>query len=127
MQGGNSSRADRGVGGMRRLALLWAFVLALLGQSIVTQSHVHMGIADARATMSRGAAALSGKAPGHAPGECLLCWEKAQAGSYVVPVLAAILTGAPALFALRISCLAGLARRSHRHGWRSRAPPARRR
>lgn len=112
--------------GTRRLALLWALVLALIGHSIVTQSHIHAGASDAQASLGRTMATAASKISGHSSGECLLCWEKAQAGSYVVPVLAVFAAGSPLLFDIGPSRLAGLACRTHRHGWRSRAPPFRR-
>jgi hypothetical protein len=124
VKGGLVSHGKLGTGGARRLALLCAFILALLGQSIVTQAHVHVGAPDARTAVGRGGSAASGRAAGHHPGVCLICWEKAQAGSYLVPILAMVAAAGPALFAIGSSWLAGLPCRTHRHGWRSRAPPS---
>jgi len=127
MKGSVFHGGDRGRGGVRRLALLWVFVLALLGHSIATQAHIHLGTPDAGASARPGAALLSGKFAGDRSGECLICWEKAQAGTYLAPAAAVFASGAAIMFAIGLSRLADLACRAHRHDWRSRAPPSARR
>lgn len=113
----------------RWLAMVVALLVSLFGQSLVTQTHVHVD-APARGAVLR---LLHGQAAAHADHRhraahgsesCPLCREIAQAGHYVAPA-----PGGPAtplsfatLFLLPVPArIDGFVRS---HAWRSRGPPA---
>lgn len=112
----------------RWLAMVVALLVSLFGQSLVTQTHVHLdpvarGTA-ARVLPGQPAARLEHRhRASHGPATCPLCREIAQAGHYVAPASVGPASVAPfaPLFLLPARATVGGLVRSH--AWRSRGPP----
>jgi hypothetical protein len=108
-------------------SLLLALLLlaAFLGQSIVTQSHIHFAssAAPAVAEGSFKAPPLSKRGPADSPADCPVCRELAAAGHYLLPdpvILPSIILPLAWVFVLP---LFGIACPQRSHRWQSRAPP----
>jgi len=113
--------------GFRSALALLLVLAAFLGQSIVTQSHVHFAdesVQVAAAATSHGQSATTSKhRRGESPADCPLCRELALSGHYLMPapvVLPELLALTVGLFLLPVMALAW---RGRSHSWRSRAPP----
>lgn len=102
---------------------------AFLGQSIVTQSHVHVpggALSSGVETLaeSSGKIALSAThAPADVPAGCPLCRELAAAGHYLAPAPVALPAGLAPVFWLFVLPAAVILARQRSHRWQSRAPP----
>jgi hypothetical protein len=110
-----------------RLALLLALLLSLFGQSLLTQTHVHVD-PQARALSSSPHGAAPARVAhrhhsSHGSANCPICREIAQAGQYLPSVPPA--AGPMGLAPLPVASPAapGIAGRSRSHAWRSRGPP----
>jgi hypothetical protein len=98
---------------------------AFLGQSIVTQSHIHFA-GSAAPAVSEGslkASPLSKQGPADSPADCPVCRELAAAGHYLLPDPVSL----PSIILLPVWVfvlpLLGIACRQRSHRWQSRAPP----
>lgn len=101
---------------------LCALLLALLGQSIVTQSHIHGR--DMNSPVARqGPRIFSSRLPAPAPADCPFCREGAQAGHYLSPSTFQLAPVAKAFPPCGVPSLTRIICRLHGFGWRSRAPP----
>ena len=111
----------------RRFVIAFAMLLALLGQSFVTQTHIHAdpaAYATAITDSEGGAPQLkAGRAPSDLPATCPICQEIAHAGSYLSPTAVAFQPPMPAGVWRDVtpSATPSLGQRSH--AWQSRAPP----
>lgn len=125
---GRLRRPTRAGRDRRWLAVVLALLVSLFGQSLVTQTHVHLdpvarGTA-ARVLPGQPAARLEHRhRASHGPATCPLCREIAQAGHYVAPAPVGPASVAPfaPLFLLPARATVGGLVRSH--AWRSRGPP----
>jgi hypothetical protein len=112
--------------GGRHVLLVWLTLVALLLQSFLTQTHVHLasGSLPSSARSQIAAAGVSAERPapaGHST--CPLCVEMKIAGHYLPPVPFVLV--APPLLAFWFHQIAAveLVRPYRAHHWRSRAPP----
>lgn len=106
------------------MAMLMLVIVALLGQSVVTGSHVHaFGVALSPPVAHAVPTTTGHQRPGHTPADCPLCREMAQAGHYIspAPILLAV-SGRPPLWIARVAGRR-LIDGARWLGWRSRAPP----
>lgn len=126
---GESLRAGAALGA--RWLHVWRTLLcvAFLAQSVLVQSHVHDASAGAspasyvQQVLPDRHVSLAKDDPTGAADFCLLCWEGAMAGQYVLPPAAATLLAPPVLIAAEQAALAQWALRQPPRGWRGRAPP----
>ena len=112
----------------RRPVLLWMAALALLLQSFLTQTHVHLpsGALPPSTRVDRIAtASISVERPSTGHSSCPLCIELKLAGHYLAPS-PFVLTG-PSLVAFWFgpAALVEAVRPRPTHHWQSRAPPHR--
>jgi len=112
---------------MRRFAIAFAMLLALLGQSFVTQTHIHAdpgvyatAIADNVQAPTR---LKSGETPSDLPATCPICQEIAHAGSYLSPTAIAFQPPIPAGLWRDVTLSLAQSLRQRSHAWQSRAPP----
>lgn len=107
------------------LALL--MLAAFLGQSIVTQSHIHFaGSAAPAVAVAEGsfkAPPLSKRGPADSPADCPVCRELAAAGHYLLPDLVTLPGAVLPLVWVFVPPLLGIACPQRSHRWQSRAPP----
>jgi hypothetical protein len=116
-----------GAQGRPRLALLLALLLSLFGQSLLTQTHVHVD-PQARTLLS----SPYGDAPvrvahrhhsSHGSANCPICREIAQAGQYLPAAPPAPAPVGLVLAPAPLPPATGIPGRSRSHAWRSRGPP----
>ena len=111
----------------RRLAIVFAALLAILWQSFVTQTHVHANPgAHATAISDRAGAPTrlnAGEAPSDLPATCPICQEVEHAGSYLSPATVALQPPAPVDVWRTVTPTLSPTLRQRSHAWQSRAPP----
>jgi len=112
---------------VRRFAIAFAMLLALLGQSFVTQTHIHAeprvyatAIADSAGAPPQ---LKTGQAPSDLPATCPICQEIAHAGSYLSPTAVAFQPPIPAGVWREVTPSFAPSLRQRSHAWQSRAPP----
>jgi hypothetical protein len=112
---------------VRRLAIAVAMLLAILGQSFVTQTHIHTDPGGYASTIAvdagRSPQLKAGQPLSELPATCPICQEIAHAGSYLSPTAAALQP--PVSVGLQRAIAPSLTQtlRQRSHAWRSRAPP----
>ena len=110
------------------LLLLLAMLLAFLGQSIVTQSHVHLAAEPFSPAASAGngsaqTASTSKRGPSDSPADCPYCRELAMAGHVLLPAPVVLPERVLLAVGLFLAPVAFIGWRGRSHSWRSRAPP----
>lgn len=110
------------------IALVIGALVALLMQSLITQSHVHPASQALGQSARSGGAIASAKAElGHRSrqksGDCAICREIAQAGHYVASVLPAFAEMDAQGFWCSPVIAEAMAPRVLSHAWHSRGPP----
>jgi hypothetical protein len=110
-----------------RLALLLALLLSLFGQSLLTQTHIHVD-PPSRATFLSAHGALAARVAhrhhsSHGSANCPICREMAQAGQYLpaAPPGAASVGLTPVPVPAPVA--SGIPGRVRSHAWHSRGPP----
>jgi len=102
-------------------------LFALLGQSFVTQTHIHAEPGVFATLIADGAGAPSqlkaGQAPSDLPATCPICQEIAHAGSYLSPTAVAFQPPIPADVWREATPSLAPSLRQRSHAWQSRAPP----
>ncbi len=122
MKGQQARSRKTGSGTRCRFTFLCALLLALLGQSIATQSHVHRRDMSSPAAR-QGPRISTSRLPAPAPADCPICRESAQAGHYLGPATFQLAPVARAFPPSGVSSLRRIICRLYGFGWRSRAPP----
>ena len=111
----------------RRLAIVFAMLLAILWQSFVTQTHVHANPGVYATAISDSASAptrlKAGEAPSDLPATCPICQEVAHAGSYLSPAAVALQPPVPVGLWRSVAPALSSTPRQRSHAWQSRAPP----
>ena len=108
----------------RWAAIALATLLAFLGQSFVTQTHLHVDPVARAATLGAPGIAATLKAGHPAPvPPCPICREIAHAGSYLAPASTAVIASAPGAVWRVVLPPRALTPSQYSHAWRSRAPP----
>lgn len=130
----STRRADRAVpvahrGAALTLSLAWRILalVAFVVQCTLVQSHVHPA---ERVALPQTSALTAGQAQTTSAGEriaapdnCLLCWEAAMAGNYLLPAAAVHLPPPTLVVWIVAPSMAAFAVRPLSHAWLSRAPP----
>ncbi|WP_029935514.1 DUF2946 family protein [Sphingomonas sp. UNC305MFCol5.2] len=109
----------------KQFAVLFALLLALLWQSVLTQAHQHRSVGLGTSQSERSIANKSGRndsAP-DSPANCPICLETANLGPALLPTPATIAPPAAPAFFIAAFRPRQFQRSSRSHVWQSRAPP----
>jgi hypothetical protein len=111
-----------------RLAVVLLTLLAFTSQSIITQSHIHIGALSGNAiTVAQKNAhqPLPAKTPaGDDQTNCPICQGLLHAGSYLAPSAAAVMLSTIATLVSVVVIQTVAITQTHSHAWKSRAPPS---
>ncbi len=110
---------------VRWFALVVAMLLAFTGQSIVTQTHIHLDGGPIAASATLGVPQQTAKTPStpDRPATCPICRQTARAGQYLAADPIAVVPPLRTLPWLVVPALAAWSGRRLSHAWHSRGPP----
>ncbi len=119
--GGGAPRRDAS-----RLALIAFTLLALVFQTFVVQTHIH--VTAARASFGIEKSAGQGQKPdkfppADDPANCPICQELLHAGAFVTPTPTALLVSTAVTVVHMVVAEIATTEIVTSHGWKSRAPP----